>query len=414
MGMGWMRTLAATDSTAMVINPRTHETILFTNAFPPNITAIACFDVDHDGALDILAGSSNVRSRFNILYGPEYTRLYTWGGYVSNSITNIFTNVFPDTNNIILLSTPYFSIDTDNWDYYISGSYSFYGVGESHIPAIYYHYTYAPGIPTPISATAILSMLSSRMAEINYSELCTESSSPYAITLYGIVKGHFRTPYADNILIPIYCYSMGKRFMLFNNVGSLIDNIPDTSTTQSFSMDLFAYDIDNDEIDDICFFAMSGGVGSFHVYRGPNFSPRGIVSANINSFANYNRGRLYESRSNTIVFKSRYKILVATISTNPVSIENETGPNDANFDLSTYPNPFNEAASIELFTGQPTEILIRAVNLLGQEIDKIYQGPASAGKTTYLWSNQELSSGMYFIVISTPQFTKSRKVVHLK
>jgi hypothetical protein len=80
------------------------------------------------------------------------------------------------------------------------------------------------------------------------------------------------------------------------------------------------------------------------------------------------------------------------------SVEN-VEPNFYNLHLSTFPNPFNNEANIQLELEKPSLVKISVFNLLGQEIEQIKNGFLNSGKYNFKWSpKSNLPSSVYFIV----------------
>ena len=84
--------------------------------------------------------------------------------------------------------------------------------------------------------------------------------------------------------------------------------------------------------------------------------------------------------------------------------------------ISSYPNPFNPAVTIEYTLGRKEKVEITIFNSLGSEILTLKQGYEDAGKRQVLWNPSALhiSSGTYICRIRTEHSTKTIKLMYLK
>ena len=88
-------------------------------------------------------------------------------------------------------------------------------------------------------------------------------------------------------------------------------------------------------------------------------------------------------------------------------------PND--FSISNaYPNPFNPITNFELEVNSLDYISIKVYNLNGMLIDEIYNGFLDRGKYNFNWDASSLTSGTYFIKVSSEEKSLSRKVTLIK
>ncbi len=79
-----------------------------------------------------------------------------------------------------------------------------------------------------------------------------------------------------------------------------------------------------------------------------------------------------------------------------------------------YPNPFNPVTTVAFDLPENTQIAIVAYNIAGEKVADLYQGPANRGSHRLQWNAQFLASGMYYIVLQTPDRRLSRKALLLK
>ena len=68
--------------------------------------------------------------------------------------------------------------------------------------------------------------------------------------------------------------------------------------------------------------------------------------------------------------------------------------------LKSYPNPFNNQATISFDLPYQSDIEIDAYNAFGQKVDVIYKGTANAGNSSYTWHPRNLSQGIYFYKVN--------------
>jgi len=84
-----------------------------------------------------------------------------------------------------------------------------------------------------------------------------------------------------------------------------------------------------------------------------------------------------------------------------------------------YPNPFNPTTTIQYDIPKATHVRIDIYNVLGQKIRTLVNENRVAGSYKVVWngrndSGQSAPSGVYFYVLSTPEFKQTRKMLLLK
>ncbi|MCK4372133.1 MAG: T9SS type A sorting domain-containing protein, partial [candidate division Zixibacteria bacterium] len=79
-----------------------------------------------------------------------------------------------------------------------------------------------------------------------------------------------------------------------------------------------------------------------------------------------------------------------------------------------YPNPFNPKTTISFNLPQPSLVTLEVFNITGQKVATLVDGPRGAGEHTISWDAREMSSGVYFYKLTTPEHNASRKMVLLK
>lgn len=95
--------------------------------------------------------------------------------------------------------------------------------------------------------------------------------------------------------------------------------------------------------------------------------------------------------------------------------ENQPFSLPKSFDLSQpYPNPFNPEVSFTLSVPSRSQIKVEIFNILGRQIETVYDGEVSAGELKLKWNAMNNPSGVYLIMASSKEFVKSVKAVLLK
>jgi hypothetical protein len=88
-----------------------------------------------------------------------------------------------------------------------------------------------------------------------------------------------------------------------------------------------------------------------------------------------------------------------------------------NFQLTqNYPNPFNPSTSISYQIPKPVNVRIKIFDTRGTEIKSLLDSYKQPGFYTMVWdgtdnSNRKVSSGVYFLTLSTPEYTKTIKMI---
>jgi len=79
-----------------------------------------------------------------------------------------------------------------------------------------------------------------------------------------------------------------------------------------------------------------------------------------------------------------------------------------------FPNPFNPATNIKYTIPKSGYVRLSVFNLLGQEIELIFEGNQEAGTYEIEFSNARLPTGIYFYRIQAPGFVETKKMVIAK
>lgn len=124
-------------------------------------------------------------------------------------------------------------------------------------------------------------------------------------------------------------------------------------------------------------------------------------SSNIRDVAIDDSNNLYATPSSGGIFKYY-------LGTNTAYI-----PQD-DFLFNNYPNPFNNQTTFEFYLNQPGEITLSIYNILGERIEQIVKSFSDRGIYRIEWSNNNISSGVYFCYLTTPNNSKTIKIMMLK
>ena len=79
-----------------------------------------------------------------------------------------------------------------------------------------------------------------------------------------------------------------------------------------------------------------------------------------------------------------------------------------------YPNPFNPYTNFELEITKSDIIKIDIYDLNGKIVDSLYNGILDRGIYSYIWDASNFTSGIYFITISTSEYSTSQKITLIK
>jgi subtilisin family serine protease len=94
---------------------------------------------------------------------------------------------------------------------------------------------------------------------------------------------------------------------------------------------------------------------------------------------------------------------------------NDNPVNPGNFLLyQNYPNPFNPTTKIKYFLPQGSNVSIKLYNILGNQINSLYDGYSASGDHELILDGSKLSSGIYFIKLSAGEYEKAIKITLLK
>jgi len=85
------------------------------------------------------------------------------------------------------------------------------------------------------------------------------------------------------------------------------------------------------------------------------------------------------------------------------------------FDLkSPHPNPFNASARFEFTLPSRSDVSLKLIDVQGRLVSTLVDGNKAAGEHLVTIDGTGLPSGMYFIVLDTPDRTAVQKILHIK
>jgi len=109
--------------------------------------------------------------------------------------------------------------------------------------------------------------------------------------------------------------------------------------------------------------------------------------------------------------------MLSTLS-EPILVDVEDSENlDKEFTFSlnnNYPNPFNPTTTITFTLPEPQKISLKVFNMLGKEVATLFAGSVSAGEHNIKFDGTNLSSGIYFYQLITPENSITKKMILIK
>jgi len=87
--------------------------------------------------------------------------------------------------------------------------------------------------------------------------------------------------------------------------------------------------------------------------------------------------------------------------------------------LPAYPNPFNGATVVRYILDRPRRLEAAVYDASGRRIKTLFKGTAKGGANRLIWNGKNdrgaaVSSGMYYIQVSSNRFLKTQKVIFIK
>jgi len=146
------------------------------------------------------------------------------------------------------------------------------------------------------------------------------------------------------------------------------------------------------------------------VFLEPNSRRDLTISGNITNSAELNTIELHIK---PIDHPHKEKIISILGSTNPLRLEKNISPNNFNV-LKAYPNPFNAQTLIQFETDVKQKILLEIFDLNGYLIKTILNKVQPAGIHKINWIAGDISSGIYFVNLTTESLSESKKIMLIK
>ena len=146
------------------------------------------------------------------------------------------------------------------------------------------------------------------------------------------------------------------------------------------------------------------------VFLEPNSRRDLTISGNITNSAELNNIELHIK---PIDHPHKEKIISILGSTNPLRLEKNISPNNFNV-LKAYPNPFNAQTLIQFETDVKQKILLEIFDLNGYLIKTILNKVQPAGIHKINWIAGDISSGIYFVKLTTESLSESKKIMLIK
>ncbi len=84
------------------------------------------------------------------------------------------------------------------------------------------------------------------------------------------------------------------------------------------------------------------------------------------------------------------------------------------FDISCYPNPFNNSTNLFIKLNSSGFVSLIVYNILGKEIDVIYKGVLNQGSYKFIYTMNNISSGIYFVRMLSSKGVKTIKIIQQK
>jgi hypothetical protein len=100
----------------------------------------------------------------------------------------------------------------------------------------------------------------------------------------------------------------------------------------------------------------------------------------------------------------------------PLSVPNSGFPtHPESFALHpSYPNPFNSTTTINYNLSSTSKITLEVYNILGQRLQTLFEGNKHAGNHSTILTGRDKSSGLYFVKLSTNNYSYITKVLLIK
>ncbi|MBL7976723.1 MAG: T9SS type A sorting domain-containing protein [Bacteroidetes Order II. Incertae sedis bacterium] len=94
-------------------------------------------------------------------------------------------------------------------------------------------------------------------------------------------------------------------------------------------------------------------------------------------------------------------------------VESEAIPHE-NLLAAAYPNPFFGVAHFHYIVPKTTSLRISVYDILGREVQKLYDAPVAAGSHTLNWQPENVASGLYFVMFQTDTGLQKIRLTYLR
>jgi len=82
--------------------------------------------------------------------------------------------------------------------------------------------------------------------------------------------------------------------------------------------------------------------------------------------------------------------------------------------LNNYPNPFNSSTKINFMVSEEGTVSLKVYNLLGEVVTTLVNENKIAGSYSINFDAEQLTSGIYYYILNTPNFSATRKMLLIK
>ena len=79
-----------------------------------------------------------------------------------------------------------------------------------------------------------------------------------------------------------------------------------------------------------------------------------------------------------------------------------------------YPNPFNPTTTLSFALPVISNLLLEVYDINGRLINKLLKSNMDSGYHSVIWNADNNASGVYFVKMVTPEFTKTQKLMLVK
>ena len=84
-----------------------------------------------------------------------------------------------------------------------------------------------------------------------------------------------------------------------------------------------------------------------------------------------------------------------------------------------YPNPFNPATLVKVDVNKPMNVMVSVYDVMGREISVLVNEQLHPGFHQFIWDGTDnrgikAGSGLYLIMVQTPELTKTMKATLLR